>query len=176
MQLLPSRGAQKTVLLVLCFYTDLAGLPSGLTLCEWSMVRIKHPPLFPDQPHHEEVFTWVKILPGMFHSIRISRIYWKKKKIDIALVFSHPPGKEGSSLFCLETLHPWGMLGHLLNTFPNQPCRSVGSAWLAVLATTVNSDDKSLPAGAVRSQGGWPVHTLILPRWLGRHVWGLSLY
>ena len=46
MQLLLSRGAQKTILLVLCFYTDLAGLPSRPSLLREKHGRIKISPPF----------------------------------------------------------------------------------------------------------------------------------
>lgn len=161
MQLLLSRGAQKTILLVLCFYTDLAGLPSRPSLLREKHGRIKISPPFPRSasPCGGLHLSWNLASHAPFNQNFQSLV---KKQIDLSLAFSHPPGKEGDYLLCVDPPHPWGMLGHLLNTFPNQPCSSVGSAWLVVLAMTVNSDDRSLPAGAVRSQGEW-LHALPYP-------------
>ena len=98
----------------------------------------------------------------MFHSIRISRIHWKRK-IDVSLGFFTSPRKGGEfpSLSGAPT-----SLGHAWTPalYISQP--ALPFIWVCMTSSsgiTVNSDDKSPPAGAVRSQGEWPVHTVSYP-------------
>lgn len=148
----------------------------GLAFCEWSMVSIKISPP-PHFPRSASLCGGLHLSQNLASHAPFNQNFQSlvKKQIDLSLAFSHPSGKEGDYLLCVDPPHPWDMLGHLLNTFPNQPCSSVGFAWLVVLATNVNSDDRSLPAGAVRSQGEWLCIPLsCLSDW--EDTWGLFLY